>query len=414
MANIIFDKLGTNNDPFLTYASKNNINDDCYDRFICIDDRRFDMDWIRVFSIFVLFFFHTAMIFVLWPFHIKNNELNAYLSIANVFIGIWNMPILFFVAGASAWFSLTYRDTKSFIYERTFRLLIPLIFGTLILIPPQVYFERLQQGSWDGSFLSFYPTFFNGLYPEGNFSWHHLWFLAYLFFISIVTIPVKQLIDSPKSSSWICRFSSFANRPGGILLYGFPLAISEALLRPFFPQGIKDIIHDWGNMSFYSLCYLYGYIMVSDVRFGIAINRHRRIAMILGTILTIVICYYSIARTHLSSYTYTIFFHFLCGFNIWFWLMVILAYAKETFSFSNRFLTYFNRAVLPFFMIHQTVIIIIGFYIVSMETNVSTKFWAIMIVSFGIVVLIYEIIIKRIPMIHVLFGLKRIEVLEYS
>jgi len=407
MANIIFDKLGSTDDAFLTYATKDTINDDCYDRFICIDDRRYDLDWIRVFGILVLFFFNTAMIFVLWPFHIKNNELSPYLSIANVFIGIWNMPMLFWVAGSSAWFSLTYRNTQSFVKERLFRLLMPLIFGTLFLIPPQLYFERLYDSTWDASFLEFYPVFFQGLYPDGNFSWHHLWFLAYLLFLAFVTLPLKKVIDSRKSSPWICRISTFANRPGGILLFGIPLALSEALLRPFFPQGIKDIIHDWANISFYSFCYLYGYVMVSDIRFGIALNRHRRIAMILGTVFTIVICYYSIARTYLSSYPYTFFFHFLCGFNIWFWMIVILAYAKESFSFSNRFLEYFNRAVLPYFMLHQTVIICVGYFIISIETSMSTKFWSILFVSIILVAAIYEFFIRRIPILHLFFGLKR-------
>ncbi|KPA12097.1 glucan biosynthesis protein [Candidatus Magnetomorum sp. HK-1] len=407
MPNLIFHNLGTNNDPFLNYASKNKVVDDCYDRFVCIDDRRYDLDWIRVFCIFVLFFFHTAMIFVLWPFHIKNSDLDPYLSMMNVFLGIWNMPILFFVAGSAAWFSLTYRNIRTFITERIYRLLIPLIFGIFLLIPPQVYFERLQQGLWNKSFFSFYPTFFQGFYPEGNFSWNHLWVIAYLFFISLLVLPITRIIDSRKSSRWICRLSTFANRPGGIFLFALPLALSEAILRPYFPQGIKDIIHDWANVSFYSMCYLYGYIMVSDVRFGTAINRHRRIALILGTLFTIIICYYSIARTHLSSYAYTFFFHFLCGFNIWFWMIVLLAYVRESFSFSNKFLRYFNHAVLPFFMIHQTIIIVIGYYIVSLDASVSSKFWSILILSFFIVWLLYEVLVRRFFIFRFIFGLKK-------
>jgi len=407
MSKLVFHNLGTNKDPFLSYASQNKIVDDCYDRYVCTDDRRYDLDWIRVFFIFVLFFFHTAMIFVLWPFHIKNNDLDPYLSMMNVFIGIWNMPLLFFLAGSAAWFSLTYRNIRSFIKERTYRLLIPLLFGIILLVPAQVYFERLQQGVWDKSFFSFYLVFFKGIYPEGNFSWHHLWVLAYLFFISLITLPITNIIDSRKSSKFICRLSTFANRPGGILLFALPLALSEAFLRPFFPQGIKDIIHDWANISFYTLCYVYGYVMVSDVRFGTAINRHRRISLILGTIFTIVICYYSIARTHLSSYSYTFFFHFLCGFNIWFWMIVILAYAKESFSFSNKFLEYFNQAVLPFFIIHQTVIISLGFYIVNMDASVSYKFGSILVLSFLIVWLLYEFLVKRFFILRFIFGLKK-------
>jgi len=406
MANLIFDSLGTGSDPFLTYATKSKISEDCYDKFVCIDDRRYDLDWIRVFGIFILFIFNTAMIFVLWPYHIKNNTTNIFLTLLNIFIGIWYMPIMFFVAGASAWFSLMFRDVIEFISERFFRLIIPLTFGTLIIIPPQIYYERMYEKVLYNSFWEFYPTFFQGFYPEGNFSWHHLWFIAYLFIISLITIPVTRIIDTRRTSPWICKLAIFSNRPGGILMFGLPLALSEAILRPYFPQGIKDIIHDWANISFYSICFIYGYLMISDIRFGTAINRHRRIALILGTIFTIIISYYSIARTHLSSYSYTMFFHFLCGLNIWFWLIAILAYVRESFSHDSSILKYLNKAVLPAFMMHQTFIIVLGYHIISMEMSVFGKFSFILIGSLFLTFFIYECFIRRFPVFNYIFGIK--------
>jgi len=407
MANLIFDNLGTGKDPFLTYATKSKISEDCYDKFVCIDDRRYDLDWIRVFGIFVLFIFNTAMIFVLWPFHIKNDTSNILLSLLNIFIGIWYMPIMFYVAGASAWFSLMFRDLREFFSERFFRLIIPLFWGIMIIIPPQVYYERMHEKILYHSFWDFYPQFFQGLYPEGNFSWHHLWFIAYLFVISVISIPFTRIIDTRRSSPWICQLAIFSNRPGGILMFGVPLALSEAFLRPYFPQGIKDIVHDWANVSFYSICFIYGYLMISDIRFGTAINRHRRISMILGTIFTIIISYYSIARTHLSSHSYTMFFHFLCGFNIWFWMLTILAYVRESFSHESPILTYLNRAVLPFFILHQTIIILLGYHIISMELSIFGKFWYTLIGSFLITFLLYEGLIRRFAIFNFIFGIKQ-------
>jgi hypothetical protein len=406
MANLIFDSLGTGNDPFLTYATKSKISEDCYDKYVCIDDHRYDLDWIRVFCIFILFIFNTAMIFVLWPFHIKNNTSNILLSLLNIFIGIWYMPIMFFVAGASAWFSLMFRDVMEFITERFYRLIIPLVMGTLIVIPPQVYYERMHEKVLYNSFWEFYPYFFQGIYPEGNFSWHHLWFIAYLFVISFISIPFTRIIDTRRSSPWICQLAIFSNRPGGILLFGLPMALSEALLRPYFPQGIKDIIHDWANVSFYLICFIYGYLMISDIRFGTAMNRHRRIAMILGSIFTIVISYYSIARTHLVSHSYTMFFHFLCGFNIWFWMITILAYVKESFSHESPLLTYLNKAALPFFIMHQTIIIILGYYVIAMDISVFAKFWLILMGSLLISFAIYEGLIQRFTFLNIIFGIK--------
>ena len=407
MANLIFDNLGTGSDPFLTYATKTIISKDCYDKFVCIDDHRYDLDWIRVFGIFILFIFNTAMIFVLWPFHIKNNTTNILLSLLNIFIGIWYMPIMFFVAGASAWFSLTFRDTMEFVTERFYRLIIPLVFGILLIIPPQVYYERLHDKVLYNSIWEFYPFFFQGFYPEGNFSWHHLWFIAYLFVISLISIPFTRIIDTRRTSPWICQLAIFSNRPGGILMFGLPMALSEAFLRPYFPQGVKDIIHDWANISFYTICFVYGYLMISDTRFGTAINRHRRISMILGTIFTIIICYYAIARTYLSSHSYTMFFHFLCGFNIWFWLIAILAYVRESFSHDSPILTYLNKAVLPIFMIHQTIIIVLGYHIIAMDYSIFGKFWFILLGSMLTTFAIYECLIRRFAIFNFFFGMKQ-------
>jgi hypothetical protein len=241
---------------------------------------------------------------------------------------------------------------------------------------------------------------------EGNFSWHHLWFIAYLFIISLISIPFTRIIDTRRTSPWICQLAIFSNRPGGILLFGLPMAISEALLRPYFPQGLKDIIHDWGNISFYLICFIYGYLMISDVRFGTAINRHRRIAMILGSIFTIVISYYSIARTYLTSHSYTMFFHFLCGFNIWFWMITILAYVRESFSHESNILKYLNKAVLPFFIMHQTIIIILGYYVIAMDISIFEKFWLILLGSIMITFIIYEGFIRRLPFLNIFFGIK--------
>jgi glucan biosynthesis protein C len=160
--------------------------------------RRNDIDWVRILAVFLLIPFHTARIFDTFePFYVKNQELSPWLSYAVVaFLSKWQMPLLFFLAGASTWYSLTKRSGLRYAGERLKRLMVPFIFGTLVIVPPQMYFALLHHGNTPSSYLAYYPTFFR-IRPAGmsdytgvGFTWAHLWFILNLFVIALAALPV--------------------------------------------------------------------------------------------------------------------------------------------------------------------------------------------------------------------------------
>jgi surface polysaccharide O-acyltransferase-like enzyme len=130
--------------------------------------RRYDLDWLRVFAVLILLCFHSARPFDEWGWHIKNGGVSGFITNILQFINIWHMPLFFLLSGSAAWFALSLRPERSFAKERVKRLFIPLVFGMAVIIPPQVYIERIFRGQFEGSYFR-------------NLSWHHLWFLAYLF-----------------------------------------------------------------------------------------------------------------------------------------------------------------------------------------------------------------------------------------
>ncbi|MDP5139267.1 MAG: acyltransferase family protein, partial [Spirosomaceae bacterium] len=153
--------------------------------------RRYDIDWVRVIVFDILILYHVGMFFVPWDWHIKNNEIVEWFTWPMLLVNQWRIPILFVVSGMGTRFALSHRSGKEFALERFKRLFIPLVFGMLLIVPPQVYFERLLQGANYTSYLNYYfIDSFKGIYPEGNISWHHLWFLPYLFLMSLVAIPL--------------------------------------------------------------------------------------------------------------------------------------------------------------------------------------------------------------------------------
>jgi len=76
-------------------------------------------------------------------------------------------------------------------------------------------------------------------------------------------------------------------------------------------------------------------------------------------------------------------------------------------DFSNRWTRYGQQAVVPFYLLHQPVIVAIAFYVVQWQTGVTVKWLALITASFAVTLGLYELLIKRLAPLRVLFGMKR-------
>jgi fucose 4-O-acetylase-like acetyltransferase len=108
--------------------------------------RRFDLDWLRFLAVLLLVPFHAALVFVRDPAYIsyvKDQQESAVLKTAADLVWQFHMPLLFFIAGAGAWFGLGARGAAGYARERVLRLLVPYCFGTVVLVPPMLYVQFL-------------------------------------------------------------------------------------------------------------------------------------------------------------------------------------------------------------------------------------------------------------------------------
>jgi glucan biosynthesis protein C len=243
------------------------------------NERLYYLDWLRVFAVLLLIPYHTGMIFVNVDFHIKNNVTSTGLTIVNGFIDNWHMPLFFFLAGASTWLALNKRKSAMYIKERFLRLIIPLIFGILIIIPPQTFYEIIQKTGFGGNYFEFYSQLFNGLYP---LTWNHLWFLFYLFIISLSALPLILSWKSGRSASYVENLSQWLAKGRHIFLLFIPLAIVQMTLKVAFP-GPQNIITDWARILFMLLIFLYGVLFSISPKFRESLERNLWVAFVTGS-----------------------------------------------------------------------------------------------------------------------------------
>ncbi len=371
--------------------------------------RRYDLDWLRVLAVLLLIYFHTAKIFDYPAFdyfdwHIKNNQVSARITVFTWFVHQWQMPLFFLLSGAGTWYSLLLRAPNKYLMERVKRLLIPLVFGTLVLVPPQVYLERLRTSGYQGTYWQFYPHFFECCYPNRNLSWHHLWFLAYLFVFSVIALPL--LLYLRKDQHLIARLSERCERGVAIFLLAVPLVIIEVVLRARWP-GWQNLIDDWANFCFYLTCFIYGYLIAADRRFGQTIDRHGTLALVLAVAsATAIVAWDWSSSTALAYSPGYVLYQALRGFNTWFWLLAILSFGQKCLGFQHSILEYAKSAALPVYLLHQTVIVVIGFYVVQWNSEITEKFWFISTASLIMAIALYEILIRRTRVTRWLFGMK--------
>lgn len=367
--------------------------------------RRHDLDWLRVLVFGLLIFYHVGMFFVPWGWHIKNNVIYSWLVYPMIFLNQWRLPILFIISGMGTYYALGKRNGGQFIGERFRRLFIPLVIGMLLIVPPQVYIERLVNAQFEGNYFEFWPAMaFNGVYPEGNLSWHHLWFLPYLLLFSILLAPVFLYLRKKGDNPFLHWIRKRVRSPWGIFIFIIPLYLTEALMEPFFPST-HALIGDWFNLVNYGLMFFFGFILIAvQDEFWKLVTRYRRQFLFAAIIsftafLSLILLVEDSIIVHFTE-------AFLKVTNLWLWILVCFGYAATYLNKPSTVLAYANESVYPFYILHQTVTICLAYYLMEVEWGLFPEGMILLTGTFGISWLFYEFLIRRVKWLRPLFGLK--------
>jgi hypothetical protein len=324
------------------------------------------------------------------------------------------MFLIFLVSGAGTWFALRSRK-KAFVMDRIKRLIVPFIFGIALIIPPQRFYEWIMFRDLTGTYLDFLLT-----YPSqqlganmGNslLLWFghlgtHLWFLPFLFVMTVFALPLLNKIQKGRLDfSWLKRIMQ-SNY--GVFILVLPMILVRVLLKPIYSEYT-----DWADFLIYMLPFIYGFLFMSDPEFINIIKKKTYLFLVVGIISSFYFSYaafqdplniqeymhptYSLKHIELSVVSMLIAYS---------WILFFLGFFASKMNFNHSILVPANISILPVYILHQTLIIVIGFYVVDTDLNIFLKYVIIVFTAIPAAVLLYKIIQTN-YVLRFLFGLKK-------
>lgn len=377
------------------------------------NERKHYIDWLRVLAFGLLFLFHSWRPFDHFPWHIKNEEQNFIFDMLTMFTHGWRMFLIFLVSGAGTWFALRSRK-KAFVIDRIKRLIVPFIFGILLIIPPQRFYEWIMFSDFSGNYLDFliaYPSQQLGANMGSSLLlWFghlgtHLWFLPFLFVMTLLALPLfKKIQKGQLKFSWL---KHIMQSNYGVFILVLPMILVRVVLKPIYPEYT-----DWADFFVYLFPFLYGFLFMSDPEFINIIKKKTCLFLVVGLLSSIYFLYTGSQNPenvqeylHPSFSLYHIQISIVSMLIAYSWILFFLGLFAKHMNFKHSILVPANISILPIYVLHQSLIIVFGYYIVELELGTFTKFISIACTAIPASIVLYKLIQTN-TILRFLFGLK--------
>jgi hypothetical protein len=231
--------------------------------------RRLDLDWIRIAAFGLLVLYHCGMYYVSWDWHVKSPHASETLEPLMMLSSPWRLSLLFLVSGVATAFLFAKRPA-GFLGGRSWRLLVPLVFGMLVIVTPQAYYEVVEKlpGGYHDGYLAFWGRYLaadDSFCRDGDCldvpTWNHLWFVVYLWVYTVVAWALLRFAPRgmARSGDWLtARLSGI-----GILLWpALLLAVARVALVGHF-ESTHALVDDWYNHAQYLPLFLLGILVAT-------------------------------------------------------------------------------------------------------------------------------------------------------
>jgi peptidoglycan/LPS O-acetylase OafA/YrhL len=395
--------------------------------------RRADLDFMRSFVVVGLVLFHSAMVFAPGAsWFVKNPQTSVGFAAFLLWGSLWGMPLLFAVSGMGARYALRNRPAGAFVRERLARLLVPFLTCLVLLVPPMFYAARLVQPGFHEAYWRFWADFMNvptlatGLlqhnswtYAGNEFDPAHLWFLYVLLVFSLMLLPLLLFLRGPRGAHFLELLAHFVERRPlvAVATAALPVMVVEAVFGPDVNTG------GWERLT-YVFPFLYGFLLASDARIAGALQRTRWPALTCAVTTSAALLGWAGMLTAHGAGIPTG-WGALQGLAGWAWLATILGFAGSLTArrkaapapagslpapavapWRHRAAWYANQAVLPFYLLHEPVIVAAAWFITRWQAPIPVKYLALVTVSLATTLALYELLVRRFRVPRLLLGMK--------
>jgi glucan biosynthesis protein C len=374
--------------------------------------RRYDLDWVRIGAFGLLIFYHVGMYYVSWDWHVKSPNASHTLEPLMLLTQPWRLSLLFLVSGVATAYLLERRGSAGFLGHRSVRLLVPLLFGMAVIVPPQSYLEVIEKLTYAGSyadFLKLYFTAYHGFCRGSDClilpTWNHLWFVAYLWIYTVALYGVIRVI--PALSGWLRRLAE--NRLGGLGIVLWPvvfLAGARIGLIALYPPN-HALVGDWYNHVTFGMVFLFGFVLAGTRAPWVAMERARWMTLGLAVLgWACISTYYGIYSEEGATPPEMLRFcqRALYGAEQWLPIVAVLGFARRHLVHDNAARRYLTAAIFPVYILHQTVIVVLAHSLKPAHLEPVVEATLLVLATASACLVGYEII-RRVPLLRPLFGL---------
>lgn len=378
-------------------------------------NRLYFLDWIRIFAFFVLILYHTGMYYVSWDWHVKSPYASDAIEPLMILSSPWRLGLLFMISGVATAFMLKKIRIGALLKQRSWRLLVPLVFGMLVVVPPQSYFEVIEklgyQGGY-GEFMRLYVGGYHGFCKDKDClalpTWNHLWFVAYLWCYTML-IGLIAWLAGPRLQAWS---NAVARRLTGWKIVVVPvvaLAIARFALADHFP-ATHALTDDWYNHAQYFLLFMLGAMLAVQTGFWANVEQLRWTSLGLWLVSwAAIVCYYSMPEALAASPAVSQWkpamrlIYCLCQ---WAPILTVCGFGHRHLGFDSAKRRYLTEAVFPVYILHQTLIVVMAHWLKPVKLAPATEGLVLVVLTFCISFGVFELV-RRVGVLRPLFGLGR-------
>ena len=378
--------------------------------------RRYDIDWLRTLAFGLLIVYHLGMYYVAdWGWHIKSPFQAEFVWLQDLMIltNPWRMSLLFFISAIALALVADRYPPGQLLRLRSARLLIPLLFGMFVVVAPQPYFEALDQNLIQPGFWAFWLDYINpwtSLLVEhhsaiGLLTWNHLWFLPYLWLYSLLVIGLLPLLNRLGQSGWLRRLNG---RWALLAVISIQLC-AWYFLKKAYPSS-HDVVTDWYNHAKYLLVFIGGYLFARQGNWWQMVIAWRYVFLgiaVAGYVFLVLDrngAFASLAAQFDTNLAVKLLYGVIGATEYWAWILAVVGLAGHYLNRPSRLLRYTDKAILPWYMLHQTLIIVAAANLKSWQLSPGIEALLILLLTCLGCYIGYEII-RRVALLRWLCGL---------